>query len=1028
MNIKKTLINLVVIVALAIPFAAVLPVEAATPNWDVTGTWVATHTFEGNTYTHQNIIVQAPDGTLTGTGGWDGTQNGIPFSTPNTWAITSGSSVSGSAIHFNYHYTSVETCATDGTVDAVINSDGSMTGTWSDNCGSGRTGTWTTVAGTAKVINVTTNPATSITSADATLNGLNGPNDATGHSFWVSTSPFVTTSPTIPSGVYSTPDFGAIAANTTFSASLSSITTSGVPNNLPAITPNTTYYFVAWSLVNGTWYPGAELSFKTAEASQPTIPVYNGGGSCGAGKIPVLLSNLTQTVNSTNQTPVTVILPNTGEYLFEATGDYGYGGSPNNNVTNRADAGYATGDTWGTTLDSILGISPTATYRGVTSLLSDMGMGTGQMGIVNWGSYSSSHDYKFDYNVTNPNVQFVISDWWSTWYNGGSNNNQGGVWDNAGNLTLNVYQCQAVLPSVTTQTATNMTLTDATLNGFNGPVATTASSFWVSTSPFVTTSPTIPSGVYSTPVLGPVAANTAFSASLSSITTSGVPGNLPAITPNTTYYFAAWIEVGGTWYPGAVLSFTTPALAAACPAGTTPTLLEADTVNSASSTDTVSTNPLLSGQTYLLVSSGTWQNSNLNVADTAYASTDNWTNYMEGYNIAPVFLGSGEFQLQVNDNFVNWGSYNTAHQYSYLYTGTGNPVKLMAFDGDSTTNPPTQNSGWYGDNSGNLAVNIYSCTPTTGTLVVEKYAVGGDGTFSLAGNGIGSFTITTTNGTGSKEFNLAPGNYTVTEPSVLGNWQQTDNDCTNVSVVAGGTATCTVTNVKIGTKNLGEIRGTKYEDRDGDGILKDGDNHRLGGVTIYLDLNNNGQLDSGEPSTVTNKYGDYRFASLPAGTYTVREVVQPGWKQTYPASGSYKVTLATGKMISKKNDFGNFLPGTISGTVFNDQNGNHRKDSGELGLAGWTVTLMLNSVIKATTTTDGSGNYSFTGVVPGIYQVKETVQSGWINTTINPLRVMVNSGTVSKNDNFGNHNGPVNYKGGHDWWDNDNHSPFGNGK
>lgn len=111
---------------------------------------------------------------------------------------------------------------------------------------------------------VTTEAATGATSADAVLNGTNGASDATGHSFWVSASTFSTDNPTIPDGVYSTPDFGAIAANTPFSASLSSITTTGIPTNLPPVTPDTTYYFAAWSLVDGTWHPGAILTLKTS--------------------------------------------------------------------------------------------------------------------------------------------------------------------------------------------------------------------------------------------------------------------------------------------------------------------------------------------------------------------------------------------------------------------------------------------------------------------------------------------------------------------------------------------------------------------------------------------------------------------------------------------------------------------------------------------------------------------------------------------------------------------------------------------
>ena len=129
-------------------FAFVTSVSAAASNWNVSGTWMAEHEFGGNTYSHVNNIVQALDGSLTGTGGWDGKQNGIPVGTPNTWEITNGS-VSNNNVQFNYKYTTVETCALNGSIDAVINADGSMTGTWHDDCDTGRTGAWTVPAGSA---------------------------------------------------------------------------------------------------------------------------------------------------------------------------------------------------------------------------------------------------------------------------------------------------------------------------------------------------------------------------------------------------------------------------------------------------------------------------------------------------------------------------------------------------------------------------------------------------------------------------------------------------------------------------------------------------------------------------------------------------------------------------------------------------------------------------------------------------------------------------------------------------------------
>jgi hypothetical protein len=136
----------------------------------------------------------------------------------------------------------------------------------------------------------------------------------------------------------------------------------------------------------------------------------------------------------------------------------------------------------------------------------------------------------------------------------------------AGNYTLTATSTTADItpaPVPTTGTATDITATDATLKGTNGPVAADNESFWVSTSTIDTSNANnIPTGVYSTPTLSSVAANGTFSDPLSLVTTSGittggVPGNLPSITPDTTYYFVVWANVGETWYHGAVENFTT---------------------------------------------------------------------------------------------------------------------------------------------------------------------------------------------------------------------------------------------------------------------------------------------------------------------------------------------------------------------------------------------------------------------------------------------------------------------------------------
>lgn len=91
-----------------------------------------------------------------------------------------------------------------------------------------------------------------------------------------------------------------------------------------------------------------------------------------------------------------------------------------------------------------------------------------------------------------------------------------------------------------------------------------------------------------------------------------------------------------------------------------------------------------------------------------------------------------------------------------------------------------------------------------------------------------------------------------------------------------------VEGINFGNKeNTGEIRGFKWEDLDADGVF-DEDESPIAGVTIYLDLNENGQIDLNEPSQQTDSSGFYRFRDLEAGTYTVLEVTPLNFEQTFP--------------------------------------------------------------------------------------------------------------------------------------------------
>ncbi|MCA9166756.1 MAG: VCBS repeat-containing protein [Planctomycetales bacterium] len=127
---------------------------------------------------------------------------------------------------------------------------------------------------------------------------------------------------------------------------------------------------------------------------------------------------------------------------------------------------------------------------------------------------------------------------------------------------------------------------------------------------------------------------------------------------------------------------------------------------------------------------------------------------------------------------------------------------------------------------------------------------------------------------------LPAGSYRVAEVPQQG-WTQTypDSGSYTIDVTAGQR----VVDINFGNTRGGEIHGFKWLDENGNGRWDDNE-PGLPGWQIYLDLNNNRQLDPNEPSTITDERGGYWFMDLPPGTYTVGEVLQSGWEQTYPGS------------------------------------------------------------------------------------------------------------------------------------------------
>ncbi|WP_417736175.1 SdrD B-like domain-containing protein [Rosistilla oblonga] len=197
------------------------------------------------------------------------------------------------------------------------------------------------------------------------------------------------------------------------------------------------------------------------------------------------------------------------------------------------------------------------------------------------------------------------------------------------------------------------------------------------------------------------------------------------------------------------------------------------------------------------------------------------------------------------------------------------------------------------------------------------------------------------------------------------------------------------------------LSGYKWNDLNADGIWDDNE-PGLNGWQIYLDANANGRYDVGTEKLFETRNdgthdGAYWFDALDAGTYTVREIIPEGWKQSYSGAAAdfqHVVTIDPAGGICVNGDFGeahqpnfgNYQP-DISGYKWNDTGFDGVWDAGEVALNGWEIYLDLNNngafdeaIDKKTMTAfDGThdGAYAFSGLAAGTYTVREILQEGW---------------------------------------------------
>ena len=201
------------------------------------------------------------------------------------------------------------------------------------------------------------------------------------------------------------------------------------------------------------------------------------------------------------------------------------------------------------------------------------------------------------------------------------------------------------------------------------------------------------------------------------------------------------------------------------------------------------------------------------------------------------------------------------------------------------------------------------------------------------------------------------------------------------------------------------LKGNVWHDANNDGVFGVSE-QGIPGVTIQL-------FDAGDrlvAETLTDENGRYGFENLYAGQYRIVEIQPAGFADGRESVGTIAGTPAgqIGNDVFRGIDlregqqgvdynFGELRLGAIDGFVHLDRNGDclFSAEAGDQPLGGVTLQLLDGSGgVIAETATDARGRYSFEGLLPGVYSVRQ-VQPGGLFTA--GERPGTGSGEASEN-------------------------------